>query len=198
MSRLFDIICSGLGLLILSPLFLYIAIWIKLDSKGPVFYKQIRVGKNNRDFLLIKFRSMRIGSETKGLITVGTRDPRITSSGYYIRKFKLDELPQLINVFKGEMSLVGPRPEVRKYVALYTEEQMKVLSVKPGITDYASIEYVDESALLAKSDNPDKTYLAKILPDKIKLNMKYINNKSTTEYFKIIFLTLFKILKKQV
>lgn len=196
MSRLFDIICSGLGLIILSPLFLFIAIWIKVDSKGPVFYRQIRVGKNNRDFMLYKFRSMCIGSETKGLITVGNRDPRITSSGYYIRKFKLDELPQLINVFKGEMSLVGPRPEVRKYVDLYTEEQIKVLSVKPGITDYASIEYVDENALLSTSDDPDKTYLGKILPDKIKLNMRYINNRSTTEYFKIIFLTLFRILKK--
>lgn len=195
MRRFFDIMCSGLGLLVLSPLFLFITMWIKLDSKGPVFYRQIRVGKNNRDFMLYKFRSMRIGSDKKGLITIGDRDHRITSSGYYIRKFKLDELPQLINVFKGEMSLVGPRPEVRKYVNCYTEEQMKVLSVKPGITDYASIEYVDENTLLATSNNPDKTYLEKILPDKIKLNMRYINNRSTTEYFKIIFLTLFRILK---
>jgi len=189
MKRFFDIICSGLGLIVLSPLFLLIAIWIKIDSKGPVFYKQNRVGLKNQDFILYKFRSMCINSDQKGLITVGDRDVRITRSGYYIRKFKMDELPQLINVLMGEMSLVGPRPEVRKYVDFYTEEQMKVLSVKPGITDYASIEYVDENIILGSANDPQKTYLEIILPDKINLNMKYINNQTNVEYFKIIFLT---------
>lgn len=196
MKRFLDIVSSGLGLIVLSPLFLILAIWIKLDSKGLIFYKQIRVGKNNRDFILYKFRSMRIGSDKKGLITVGDRDPRVTKFGYYLRKYKLDELPQLINVFKGEMSMVGPRPEIRNYVNFYTQEQMKVLSIKPGITDYASIEYVDENFTLSSSDDPNKTYLEKILPEKLKLNMKYINNQSIIEYFKIIFLTLFRILKK--
>jgi len=196
MKRIFDIICSGLGLVVLSPLFLFIAIWIKFDSSGPVFFKQVRVGLNNRDFLLYKFRSMCLGSDKKGLITIGGHDPRVTKSGFFIRKYKFDELPQLINVFKGEMSLVGPRPEVRKYVKLYTPEQMKVLSVKPGITDYASIEYADENSILGASDDPDKVYVETILPDKILLNMKYINNQSNAEYFKIIFLTFFRIVKK--
>lgn len=196
MKRIFDIICSGLGLIVLSPLFLFIAIWIKMDSSGTVLYLQKRVGLNNKDFMLYKFRSMRNGSDKKGLITIGDRDSRVTKSGFYIRKYKLDELPQLINVFKGEMSLVGPRPEVRKYVDLYTPEQMKVLSVKPGITDYASIEYADENTILGSSENPDKTYVERILPDKIVLNMRYIDNQSNAEYFRIIFLTLFKIARK--
>lgn len=197
MKRFIDILCSGLGLIVLCPLFLFIAIWIKFDTKGPVFYKQRRVGLKNQDFTLYKFRSMCIGSDQKGMITVGKRDVRITRSGYYIRKFKLDEFPQLINVLKGEMSLVGPRPEVRKYVDFYTEEQMKVLGVKPGITDYASIEYVDENTILGTANDPQKIYLEKILPDKINLNMKYINNQTIIEYFKIIFLTFFHILKKK-
>jgi lipopolysaccharide/colanic/teichoic acid biosynthesis glycosyltransferase len=196
MKRFFDILYSGLGLIVLSPLFLLMAILIKLDSIGPVFFKQNRVGLNNRDFLLYKFRSMRIGSDKKGLITVGSRDPRVTRTGYYFRKYKLDELPQLINVLKGDMSLVGPRPEVRKYVASYTEEQMKVLSVKPGVTDYASIEFADEDKILGLSDDPKKMYVEKILPAKIKLNMKYINNHSNVEYFKIIFLTLIRLIRK--
>lgn len=195
MKRIIDFISSGLGLIFLSPLFFVLAVWIKLDSNGPVFYMQTRVGKNNVDFKLFKFRSMRIGSDKKGLITVGDRDPRITSSGYFIRKYKLDELPQLINVFIGEMSLVGPRPEVRKYVDLYSDEQMKVLLVKPGITDYASIEYMDENVILGTSNNLDKAYIEQIMPDKIKLNMKYINNQSIFEYFRIIFLTFVKIIR---
>jgi lipopolysaccharide/colanic/teichoic acid biosynthesis glycosyltransferase len=193
MIRLFDFLFSILGLVILSPLFAIVAIWIKFDSSGPVFYKQIRVGKDNKDFRLFKFRSMVTDAENKGLITVGGRDPRVTRSGYFIRKYKLDELPQLINVLIGEMSLVGPRPEVRKYVDLYDEEQRKVLSVKPGITDYASIEYIDENELLAKSDDPERTYIDIIIPEKIRYNMKYINNRSIKEYFKIIFLTVLKI-----
>ena len=195
MKRLIDIFASGLGLLILSPVFVVLAIWIKCDSKGPVFYRQVRVGKNGVDFRIFKFRSMRQGADKSGLITVGGRDPRVTRSGYYIRKYKLDELAQLINVFLGDMSLVGPRPEVRKYVDMYTDEQRKVLSVRPGITDYASIEYMDENVLLEKSADPDKTYVEEILPAKIKLNMRYIENKSVKEYFKIIFLTIVKIVR---
>lgn len=193
MIRLFDILFSTIGLLLLSPLFLVIYIIIIIESKGGGFYSQTRVGKNGIPFAIYKFRSMRTDADKHGLITVGGRDPRITRIGYYIRKYKIDELPQLWNVLVGDMSLVGPRPEVQKYVDLYTEEQRKVLSVRPGITDYASIEYVDENILLAKSDDPDKTYIEVVMPAKIKLNMKYINNKSLKEYFKIIFLTLAKI-----
>lgn len=193
MIRLFDILFSTIGLLLLSPLFLIIYILIIIESKGGGFYSQTRVGKNGIPFAIYKFRSMRTDADKHGLITVGGRDPRITRIGYYIRKYKIDELPQLWNVLVGDMSLVGPRPEVQKYVDLYTEEQRKVLSVRPGITDYASIEYVDENILLAKSDDPDRTYVEVVMPAKIVLNMKYINNKSLKEYFKIIFLTLAKI-----
>ena len=195
MIRFFDFILSLVGLVVLAPIFIVLAIWIKTDSKGPVFYKQVRVGQNGIDFGLFKFRSMVVDADKKGLITVGGRDPRITRSGYFIRKYKLDELPQLINVLVGDMSLVGPRPEVRKYVNLYTDEQQKVLSVKPGITDYASIEYMDENEILGKSSDPEKTYIEEIMPEKIKYNMKYINNKSLFEYFKIILLTVLKIVR---
>ena len=195
MIRFFDFILSLVGLVVLAPIFIVLAIWIKIDSNGPVFYKQVRVGQNGIDFGLFKFRSMVVDADKKGLITVGGRDPRITRSGYFIRKYKLDELPQLINVLVGDMSLVGPRPEVRKYVDLYTDEQQKVLSVKPGITDYASIEYMDENEILGKSSDPEKTYIEEIMPEKIKYNMKYINNKSLFEYFKIILLTVLKIVR---
>lgn len=195
MIRFLDILFSLIGILVLSPLFLIVYIVIVVGSKGGGFYCQQRVGLNGKDFKLIKFRSMRVGADKGGLITVGGRDPRITKFGYFIRKFKIDELPQLFNVLKGDMSLVGPRPEVRKYVDLYTNEQMKVLSVRPGITDYASIEYVDENEILGKADNPDEVYIKQIMPDKIKLNMKYIENKSFEEYFKIIFLTITKIFR---
>ena len=195
MIRFFDFILSLVGLVVLAPIFIVLAIWIKIDSKGPVFYKQVRVGRNGIDFGLFKFRSMVVDADKKGLITVGGRDPRITRSGYFIRKYKLDELPQLINVLVGDISLVGPRPEVRKYVDLYTDEQQKVLSVKPGITDYASIEYMDENEILGKSSDPEKTYIEEIMPEKIKYNMKYILNKNISEYFKIIFLTLLKIVR---
>ncbi len=195
MIRFFDFILSLVGLVVLAPIFIVLAIWIKIDSKGPVFYKQVRVGQNGIDFGLFKFRSMVVDADKKGLITVGGRDPRITRSGYFIRKYKLDELPQLINVLVGDMSLVGPRPEVRKYVDLYTDEQQKVLSVKPGITDYASIEYMDENEILGKSSDPEKTYIEEIMLEKIKYNMKYINNKNLFEYFKIILLTVLKIVR---
>jgi lipopolysaccharide/colanic/teichoic acid biosynthesis glycosyltransferase len=194
MKRLFDIVMSFIGLILLSPIFLVIAIWIKLDSKGPVFYKQTRVGKDGKDFKIFKFRSMRQGSDKQGLITVGGRDPRVTNSGYYIRKYKLDEFPQLINVFLGDMSIVGPRPEVRKYVDLYTEEQLKVLSVRPGITDIASIKYRNENELLEKAEDADKMYIEIIMPDKLKYNLEYINKKSFIYDVRLIFVTLLRII----
>ena len=194
MIRFFDILLSCIGLIVLFPIFLMLSIWIKLDSKGPVFYNQNRVGKNNYDFMLYKFRSMITDADKKGLlITVGGKDPRVTKSGNFIRKYKLDELPQLINVFKGNMSLVGPRPEVRKYVDMYNDEQRKVLSIRPGITDYASIEYMDENRILGESQDPEKSYVEFIMPEKIKFNMRYIENQSVGEYLKIIFMTIWKI-----
>lgn len=193
MIRFFDILFSSLGVVVLSPLFLVLAVWIKLDSKGPVFYKQSRVGKNDEDFRLYKFRTMVVNADKKRLITVGGRDPRVTRAGYFLRKYKLDELPQLVNVLRGNMSLVGPRPEVRKYVEMYTPEQRKVLSVKPGLTDYASIHYIDENEMLAKSDDPEKTYVEVIIPEKIRYNIKYIEHQSVKEYFKIIFMTIRRI-----
>ena len=195
MIRFFDIFFSFLGILLLSPVFLLLYISICLESRGGGFYRKLRVGRYGKDFYVYKFRSMRVGADKQGLITVGGRDPRITRIGYFIRKYKLDELPQLFNVLKGDMSLVGPRPEVRKYVDLYTEEQRKVLSVRPGITDYASIEYVDENTILGQADDADKAYVELIMPDKIRYNMKYINNRSLKEYFKIIFLTFWSIVR---
>ena len=189
MKRIFDIVASGIGLILLSPLFVILAIWIKCDSIGPVFYKQVRVGRNNMDFQLFKFRSMRVGSDKKGLITVGGHDPRITRSGYYIRKYKLDEFPQLINVFKGDMSFVGPRPEVRKYVDMYTEEQMHVLDVRPGITDLASIRYRNENELLERVNDPDKYYVEVIMPDKLRINLEYVARHSFTFDIRLIFQT---------
>lgn len=196
MKRLFDIVASGCGLLVLSPLFIVLAIWIKLDSKGPVFYKQSRVGQYNKDFLLYKFRSMRVGSDKKGLITIGNRDPRITRSGYFIRKYKLDEFPQLINVFIGDMSLVGPRPEVRKYVDLYTEEQLHVLDVKPGITDLASIRYRNENEILEKVENPDEYYMNVVMQDKLKINLEYVNNHSFWYDISLILKTFWVIISE--
>ncbi len=195
MIRFFDILFSFFGMIFLMPFFIVIYLMVRLESHGGGIYHQTRVGLNGRLFSLYKFRTMRIGSDAKGLITIGGRDPRITRVGYYLRKYKIDELPQLWNVFKGDMSFVGPRPEVEKYVNMYTEEQRKVLSVRPGITDYASIEYVDENEILSKAEDPDKTYVEEIMPDKIRYNMKYINNRTVGEYFKIIFLTAFKIIR---
>lgn len=189
-KRLFDIIFSLIGLVFLAPFLILITIIIKADSKGPVFYIQKRVGKGNKDFRLFKFRSMRIDSDISGLLTVGNKDPRITSSGYYLRKYKLDEIPQLYNVFKGEMSFVGPRPEVRKYVELYNEYQMKVLEVKPGITDLASIKYRNENEILADSDDPEGLYTNEIMPDKIEINLEYISDRSLLKDIRIIIKTL--------
>ena len=196
MKRFFDLVASGLGLLVLSPLFLVLAVWIKCDSKGPVFYRQVRVGRNNRDFRLYKFRSMRVGSDKKGLITIGGHDPRVTRSGYYIRRYKLDELPQLINVFVGNMSLVGPRPEVRKYVDLYTPEQMHVLDVRPGITDLASIRYRNENELLERADDPDRYYVDVIMQDKLRINLEYVADHSFLKDIKLIGMTFRAIVSK--
>lgn len=195
MIRFCDIVLSCLGLLLLSPLFVVVAVWIVIDNPGPIFYRQMRVGKDGKDFGLLKFRSMRIGADKESLITIGEHDSRITRAGYYIRKYKLDELPQLWNVLVGDMSLVGPRPEVRKYVDMYTDEQRLVLSVRPGITDYASIEYIDENRILAQAEDPDRTYIEEIMPAKIAMNMRYIEHQTLGEYLKIIFLTFAKIIR---
>jgi lipopolysaccharide/colanic/teichoic acid biosynthesis glycosyltransferase len=193
-KRLFDMFFSGIGLISLFPFFLILSLIISIDSKGGVFYKQVRVGKDGLDFSLFKFRSMRVDSDKLGLLTVGGKDPRITKIGYYIRKYKIDELSQLINVFLGDMSLVGPRPEVRKYVNLYSSEQLKVLSVKPGITDNASILYFNENDLLAKSSNPEETYIKEIMPEKLKLNLEYIKNYNIFSDVEIILNTFKKVL----
>lgn len=194
MKRLFDIIASFFGLMFLLPFLTVIGILIVVDSKGGVFYRQVRVGKGNKDFRIYKFRTMRPDSDKAGLLTVGSKDNRITAIGIFLRKYKLDELPQLLNVLLGEMSFVGPRPEVRKYVDLYNEEQLKVISVRPGITDYASIEYSNENELLAKSDNPEKTYIEEVMPAKLKLNLKYISEAGLITDIKTIFKTFARIL----
>jgi len=193
MKRLVDILLAFIGIIILLPFFFLFAILIAVDSGFPVFYSQQRVGKNEIDFSLLKFRTMKKDSDKKGLLTVGEKDFRITRIGFFFRKYKIDELPQLFNVLIGDMSLVGPRPEVRKYVEMYNEEQKKVLSVKPGITDYASIEYFNENSILAKSENPEKLYISEIMPYKLKLNLKYIYKQSIFTDMKIILKTIGKI-----
>lgn len=183
-----------MGIICLSPLFIVLWLAIKLESKGPALFKQTRVGRHNTDFKLFKFRSMYINAEARGQLTVGMRDPRITRIGYYLRKYKLDELPQLFNVLKGDMSLVGPRPEVRRYVDLYTQEQMKVLSVRPGITDYASIKFINENELLAAAEHPEAYYISHIMPEKLELNLQYINSNVFFKDIGLIFKTLFRII----
>ena len=197
MKRLFDIVASGLGLLVLSPLFLIIAIWIKFDSRGPVFYRQVRVGRHNKDFRIFKFRSMRVGADKGSLVTIGGRDPRITRSGYWIRKFKLDELPQLINVFIGDMSLVGPRPEVRHYVDYWAPEQMHVLDVRPGITDPASIKFRNENELMEKAEDSEKYYVDVIMQEKINLYLEYVDNHSFWGDIGLIFKTFWVVIKER-
>ncbi len=188
-KRAMDIVGSGLGLLALSPLFAGVAIWIKLDSKGPVFYLQKRIGKGQKEFDLYKFRSMRSNSDKGCLLTIGGHDPRVTKVGYFIRKYKIDELPQLINVFKGDMSLVGPRPQVRRYVNYYTPEQLKVLEVRPGMTDPASIYYRNESEILAQHDDPEAYYIKYIMPHKLGLCQRYIDKRNIWTDLKIILQT---------
>ena len=195
MKRLFDIVASALGLIVLSPLFLILAVWIKLDSKGPVFYRQVRVGRHNKDFRIFKFRTMRQGSDAGSLVTIGEKDPRVTRSGYFIRKFKLDEFPQLINVLIGDMSLVGPRPEVRHYVDYWTPEQMRVLDVRPGITDTASIKFRNENELMEKAEDPEKYYIEVIMQEKLKLYLDYVDHHSFFGDIGLIFKTIWSIFK---
>jgi len=189
MKRLFDIVASGIGLIVLSPLFLILAVWIKQDSTGPVFYRQVRVGYKNKEFRIFKFRSMRVGADKGSLVTIGGHDPRITRSGYFIRKFKLDELPQLINVLIGDMSLVGPRPEVRHYVDYWTPEQMHVLDVRPGITDPASIKFRNENELMETAEDPERYYIEVIMQEKIKLYLEYVQKHSFWYDLGLIFKT---------
>ena len=195
LKRIFDIFFSLFGLLLCIPVFALLSLLITFESRGGIFYRQIRVGKNGIDFSLLKFRTMIVGSDAKGLLTVGGRDSRITRIGYFLRKYKLDELPQLYNVLTGEMSMVGPRPEVRKYVDLYSKEQLHVLSVQPGITDYASLEYINENEILGNSENPEKTYINEIMPKKLEMNLKYIQEKNLFTDLKIILKTMLKIIR---
>ena len=193
-KRGIDILFSLIGLICLFPFFIFISFFIFITSKGGVFFVQLRVGKNNKDFKLYKFRTMFLNSDSKGLLTVGNNDKRITKLGYYLRKNKLDELPQLINVLNGTMSLVGPRPEVRRYVNLYNSEQKSILEVKPGITDFASLMYYNENEILANSVNPEQTYINEIMPIKLELNKQYINEMSLLTDLKIIFKTFIKLI----
>ena len=190
MKRFLDVLLSVLVLIILSPLFIIIAIIIACESRGGVIYAQTRVGRYNKDFKLLKFRTMYTGSDQKGLITVGEHDARITPFGYFLRKSKLDEFPQLLNIIKGDMSIVGPRPEVRHYVDMYTEEQLKVLSVRPGLTDFASLVYIDENKLLENQENPEEFYIKEMMPRKLELNLKYIEQQSVKTDAILIFKTL--------
>lgn len=193
--RIFDFLFALIGSVVLFPLFLILALLIKCTSSGPIFFMQTRVGKNNQDFKLFKFRTMFVNAEAKGQLTVGGKDNRITKVGYYLRKFKLDELPQLFNVLLGNMSLVGPRPEVRKYVNYYTAEQMQVLLVLPGITDHASIVFRNENELLEQSEHPEEYYIQVIMPQKIELNKRFITNRNLRNYFSIIFSTIVTSIK---
>lgn len=194
LKRAFDILVAVLGLILLSPVFIILALWILIDSKGPVFYRQLRVGIFGEHFRIYKFRTMRIGSDQVGpLITIGA-DSRITRPGFFIRKYKLDEFPQLINVLLGDMSLVGPRPEVPKYVSLYPPDIREiVLSVRPGITDFASIEYRDENSILGSADDPERVYVEEILPKKLMLCKEYVVNRNFVVDLNIIIRTIFAI-----
>lgn len=194
MKRALDIVIALIILVFFLPLGLLISLLIVLETKGGIFYKQERVGLNGKPFGLLKFRSMRPNADRLGQLTVGDRDPRVTNIGHFIRKYKLDEFPQFINVLIGDMSIIGPRPEVKKYVDLYTIEQRTILKVKPGITDYASIEYFDESRLLGESENPEQTYVQEIMPAKLILNKKYLDNPTIFHDLKIMWLTFKKII----
>lgn len=195
MSRLFDILSSLVGILFLSPFLLLISLLIIMDSGLPVFYFQERIGLHGKPFQLLKFRSMKTGSDKKGLLTIGSGDSRITKMGFFLRKFKLDEIPQLFNVLKGDMALVGPRPEVRKYVELYNDEQKQILNVRPGITDLASIEYINENDLLAASSDPEASYIKEVMPHKIQINILYLKERSFFKDIQVIIKTLGKIVK---
>ena len=177
LKRAFDIIVSATALSLLFPLLLLIGLSVALSSPGGAFFRQVRVGRVGKEFRLYKFRTMRPGSEAQGQITVGGRDPRITGIGYFLRKSKLDELPQLLNVLIGDMSIVGPRPEVPRYVALYSAEQRMVLNVRPGITSAASIAYMDENEILGRSPDPQRAYIEAVMPAKLALDLDYVKNR---------------------
>ena len=194
MKRAFDLLISVVVLIIFSPVFIIVGIFISLESKGGVFFSQERIGKNLVPFKILKFRTMKLNSESQGKLTVGSKDNRITKVGYRLRKYKIDKLPQFINVLKGEMSIVGPRPEVNKYVELYNQEQKEVLSIKPGITDYASLEYFEENKLLGESSNPEETYINEIMPKKLEINLKYVKKHSFFTDLNIIWKTFLRIL----
>ena len=195
MKRLFDTLFSLLFLVFFLPFALPIMALIFLEDRGPIFYRQERIGQFGKPFYLLKFRSMRLNADKDGKLTVGMKDQRITRIGYFIRKYKLDEFPQFINVLKGDMSIVGPRPEVKEYVDLYTPEQQQILNIKPGITDYASLAYFDESCLLGESENPRETYIQEIMPAKLELNKKYLANPTFTHDMKLMWMTFMKMVK---
>lgn len=194
MKRIFDILFSLIVLTAFLPFGIVIAIIILLTSKGGIFYVQERIGRYEKPFGLLKFRTMRKDADKLGKLTVGMRDPRITGIGYFLRKYKLDEFPQFINVLLGSMSVVGPRPEVKEYVDLYTPAQKQVLNVKPGITDYASLEYFEENELLGKSADPRKTYIEEVMPAKLELNKKYASNPSIGQDVKIVWKTFVRVI----
>jgi lipopolysaccharide/colanic/teichoic acid biosynthesis glycosyltransferase len=195
LKRIFDILVSGLILCCFLPFGLLFSFLIIFESRGGVFYRQERIGKNSVPFKLFKFRSMSVDADKSGKLTVGMRDSRITRVGYFLRKYKLDEFPQFINVFIGQMSIVGPRPEVKEYVDLYNEDQRKVLNVKPGITDYASLEYFEENELLGRSENPQETYINEIMPAKLELNKKYLLSPTISHDVSIMWKTFLKMVK---
>ncbi|MCX7697220.1 MAG: sugar transferase [Bacteroidales bacterium] len=194
MKRFFDFVVSLIAIILLLPVFLIISILIIATSKGGPFYLQTRVGRYGKLFKIIKFRTMYKKSDQKGLLTVGMRDPRITPVGFFLRKTKLDELPQLFNILLGHMSFVGPRPEVPKYVELYTEKQKKILTVRPGLTDYASLAYIHENKILAQAEDPEKFYIEQIMPAKLELSLQYIHDQNLITDFKIIWKTIKQIL----
>ncbi len=195
MKRLFDLFASTIGFLVLLPLFVLITILIKVNSKGSIFYLQERIGKNGKVFKIYKFRTMISDADKQGSLSLGKSDTRITKIGHLLRKLKFDELPQLINVIKGDMSLVGPRPEIKKYTDLYSKKQREVLKVRPGITDYASLKYIDEEQLLGASSEPEETYINEIMPDKINLNLEYLKNSNLLTDIQLIFKTVFKMFR---
>jgi lipopolysaccharide/colanic/teichoic acid biosynthesis glycosyltransferase len=195
-KRWFDVIGALIGLLLLAPLLLLIAIIIKIDSKGPVFFIQGRVGRHNKDFQIYKFRTMKLQSESQGLLTLGNHDSRITKVGYFLRRYKIDEFPQLFNILKGDMSFVGPRPELRYYVNYYTEDDLKIFSVRPGITGLASLKYRNEVELLKAAENPEDFFIKTIIPDKLKYNKEYIQNRNFCFDLKLIFRTILLVLTK--
>jgi lipopolysaccharide/colanic/teichoic acid biosynthesis glycosyltransferase len=195
MIRFFDLIFSIFILLLFLPIGIVIAILIRIESKGSVFYSQVRIGKDEKQFKLLKFRSMLVNADKQGNLTVGAKDSRITRVGYVIRKFKLDEFPQFINVLLGQMSVVGPRPEVLEFVALYTAQQRKVLLVRPGITDEASLQYFEENKLLAGSEDPKKTYIDVVMPSKIAINLAYLENRTLLTDLTVVGKTILRIFR---